>query len=103
MTLITSRRSFITGMTALMTAPAIVRVSSLMPIKVFDPHLTEIELLKQRLDEAYTITRQNMITFLYSNPDTTPTLYSGFQSLVPAEAWRHKEITTSFIAEHSPR
>ena len=31
------RRSFLTGLVSLMAAPAIVRASSLMPIKLFDP------------------------------------------------------------------
>jgi hypothetical protein len=35
--MITSRRSFITGLAALITAPAIVRAGSLMPVKVMEP------------------------------------------------------------------
>jgi len=34
--MITSRRSFITGLTSLLVAPAIVRVESIMPVKVVD-------------------------------------------------------------------
>jgi hypothetical protein len=35
--LITSRRSFITGLAALVAAPAIVRAGSLMPVKAIQP------------------------------------------------------------------
>jgi hypothetical protein len=35
--IITSRRSFITGLVALVAAPAIVRAGSLMPVKVMEP------------------------------------------------------------------
>jgi len=34
---IIQRRAFITGLVSLMAAPAIVRVASLMPVKVFEP------------------------------------------------------------------
>lgn len=40
--IIQSRRNFITGLTSLLAAPAIVRVQNIMPVKVFDYELMPI-------------------------------------------------------------
>ncbi len=68
MTLITSRRSFITGLVALVAAPAIVRASSLMPVKDwregFSP-LSAEELLRLWMAEAYRITKEGLEQSLY--------------------------------------
>lgn len=45
-----SRRSLIVGMASLLAAPAIVRVSSLMPVKVIDNDLSAMKIL---LDYRY--------------------------------------------------
>ena len=42
--MITSRRTFLTGLASLMAAPAIVRASSLMPVKVL-PSVEELDAL----------------------------------------------------------
>jgi len=44
--MITSRRSFVTGLTSLLVAPAIVRVESIMPVKAIKP-LTIDEMLME--------------------------------------------------------
>jgi hypothetical protein len=62
--LITSRRSFITGLAALVAAPAIVRAASLMPVKAMP---TAEELYRLRMDEAYRITRENLSRSLYGD------------------------------------
>lgn len=63
-----SRRGLITGLISLAAAPAIVRASSLMPIKVMvDP----CELLHSRLNEAYAVTRESMLRVLYSGYEFT--------------------------------
>lgn len=66
--LISSRRKFLTGLgAALVTAPAIVRAASLMPVKVM-PTVDQLEMLfKQRMDEAYAVLRQNMANSLYGD------------------------------------
>ena len=65
--MITSRRSFITGLAALIAAPAVVRYASLMPVKAM-PSVEDLNaLLKARMDEAYRITRENMANSLYGN------------------------------------
>jgi hypothetical protein len=65
--IITSRRSFITGLVALVAAPAIVRAGSLMPVKVLEPSLSVEELLRLRMEEAYRITRENLSNSLYGD------------------------------------
>lgn len=52
--MITSRRSFITGLVSLVAAPAIVKVNSLMPVKSY-------------MEEAYRITRENLNNSLYGD------------------------------------
>ena len=62
-----SRRSFLTGLASLIAAPAIVRVTSLMPVKAM-PSVEDINaLLKARMDECYRITAQNLSDALYGN------------------------------------
>ena len=67
MALSTSRRSFIVGLSALVAAPAIVRVSSLMPVKaLLQPTPEEIyNILHQQIGLGYAITLQAMSNALY--------------------------------------
>lgn len=76
------RRKFLTGLASLIAAPAVVRASSLMPVKALRPApAMEINaLLRLRLEECYAVTRQNMCTMLYSNPEFTPVEFTGFAS-----------------------
>lgn len=60
-----SRRGLITGLIALAAAPAIVRASSLMPVKVMESD--PFALLHYRMDEVYRITRDNMARSLYGD------------------------------------
>lgn len=65
--MITSRRSFITGLAALIAAPAVVRYASLMPVKAM-PSVEDLNaLLRARLEECCRITRENMANSLYGN------------------------------------
>lgn len=60
-----SRRSFIRGLISFTAAaPAIVRASSLMPVKALPP-FDGFDLLHARLNEAYAITRERMAARLY--------------------------------------
>jgi hypothetical protein len=71
--MITSRRSLITGLGALfIAAPAIVRASSLMPVKAFvDTDDQMLALLKARMDEAYAVMRENLARSLYGDFNET--------------------------------
>lgn len=76
-----SRRSFFAGTAALIAAPAIVRVSSIMPVSM--PKIvpmTAAELLA--LDEAWLAGMQQTITatIWYGNPDAQPLQFDGFRS-----------------------
>ena len=85
--LTSSRRAFITGLVSLIAAPAIVRATSLMPVKVMPPAEDMNALLKLRMDEVYRITRESMVTLLYGDPDTLPVECAGF-----SPAWSHREM-----------
>lgn len=88
--MIIGRRGFITGLISLAAAPAIVRASSLMPVKQMSPALVSFEqyekamnaFLQKRLDEAYAAIRDNMSRCLYG--DGTAALL--WQHDGPAEA-----------------
>lgn len=59
-----SRRGLIGSLISLAAAPAIVRASSLMPIKAM---LSDAELLQLRLNAAYAVARENMNRQLYGD------------------------------------
>jgi hypothetical protein len=40
--MISTRRAFLTGMVSLVASPAIVRASSLMPVKIIEPEIIQI-------------------------------------------------------------
>lgn len=54
-----SRRSLITGLVSLVAAPAIVRASSLMPVKAMPP--------ANWLDQAYSLTKTQIDRNLYAD------------------------------------
>ena len=67
---IPSRRGFLTGLGAFFcAAPAIVRASSIMPVRAvlpyeYDPDVM-LKLLHRQMDEAYKVLRENMERSLY--------------------------------------
>jgi hypothetical protein len=67
------RRSFISGLIALVASPAIVRASSLMPVRsvVWDD-ATILAILEQRLDEAQRKTNQMLYDVMYSTINDPP-------------------------------
>ena len=85
MALSASRRSFITGLGAIFAVPAIVRVSSLMPVKaLLQPTPEEVyNILHQQIGLGYAITRQAIIDELY----VSKTWYDE-----PGEKLRHTTI-----------
>ena len=59
-----SRRKLITGLVSLVAAPAIVRVSSIMPVKAIDPEwMTKFT---------------PIATYVYSSADWKPVMYSFY-------------------------
>jgi len=60
------RRGFITGLISLAAAPAIVRASSLMPVKVMEP-VDPLALVQQHLDAAYARLRDDLNRELYGD------------------------------------
>src|SRR6266704_3082525 len=76
--MITSRRSFLTGLgAALVTAPAIVRATSLMPIKqmIAPIDINEmVRLLNTRIDDAHAMLRSAHDEALYIR-------YSGYEPI----------------------
>lgn len=65
-----SRRGFITGLAATFAAPAIVRASSLMPVKAMpaEDNLAVMQkLLEARLSDAYRVTKKHMDQMLYGD------------------------------------
>ena len=81
--MITSRRSFLTGAVAtLFAAPAIVRCTSLMPVKAIDwwagpPWLGDVK-------------------FFFQNGDIVPRIWTGTSWLTHPE-WTHKEIPYGWL------
>jgi hypothetical protein len=75
--MLTSRRSFLTGLAAsLVAAPAVVRAASLMPVRgIIQPieslpiDLAYLDLLRQRMNDVYRLTHQAMTRNLFGDPD----------------------------------
>jgi hypothetical protein len=59
-----NRRSLITGLISLVAAPAIVRVTSIMPIKALP---SAEDLLKIRMNAVYELTRKQLADSLYGD------------------------------------
>lgn len=61
-----ARRSFITGLIALVAAPAIVRAGSLMPVKTYVTNADDlVALLARRIDEADRVLLNNLMQVYY--------------------------------------
>ena len=52
--MIRTRRAFLTGVLSLVASPAIVRASSLMPVKIIEPEIIQISYGITRVDVART-------------------------------------------------
>lgn len=96
-----SRRGLITGLISLAAAPAIVRASSLMPVKVMEPALTMEQLLALRIADAERIMREAMARCLYGDrlvwvDERQPATLQVSDKLDP---FVHKELALSFSYE----
>lgn len=86
-----SRRSFLAGLGAtLITAPAIVRAASLMPVKVMPSEVDLQALLNARMNECYEIMRKNMTHNLYG--DLAQTTRDAFVPRLYASAYEYEEL-----------
>ena len=101
MALSASRRSFITGLGAIFAVPAIVRVSSLMPVKaLLQPTPEELlDLVHQRMLAAYEATHQAMLDNLYSDGTSFQLSYYD----VPSNEYHHKQIASELIFDRVPK
>ncbi len=65
--MILARRSFLTGLASALAAPAIVKASSLMPVKAIRaPTEEEIyALLNERMNDVYRVTREAMARMIF--------------------------------------
>ena len=93
--MIPSRRHFILGASAtLITAPAVVRAASLMPVKVMPTEDALQALLAKRIAEAERLTREWMTYALYGDPQKPSTFMLTYDS-AEAEKWPHKQVAFS--------
>src|SRR5512138_856984 len=102
------RRSFLTGLGALVAAPAIVSVSNIMPVKVMPREVDIAELFRQGVAEAERIMARNLSHFIYADDahaanfglsrivdETTDSIYlRGGQ-----ERWQWTPISTGITVE----
>lgn len=73
-----ARRSFLTGIGAIVCAPAIVRASSLMPIKVVKPEIIHAS----QWTDAVMLNRYGNVVFSYQIiAEMTPSLTAGREQL----------------------
>ena len=78
-----SRRGFIGGLVAALATPAIVRASSLMPVRtpIVPIRMSMEELLRRRIDAATLAMKEGMARSLYADSKTIPMQFSGLASL----------------------
>jgi hypothetical protein len=105
--MITSRRSFLTGLASVIAAPAIVRMSSLMPVKAMPSAEDLNALLHARLDECYQIVRKNMQQSIFYSTPYAPVEFTGFEiytGLVqPATDFPFKEWVVPVTLDSPPK
>jgi hypothetical protein len=91
-----ARRSFITGLIAMVAAPAIVRAGSLMPVKAM-PSVDDIHaLLEARINDCVKIMARNLSETLYGDlPGRAFNAgLSGLITVQDAAPWRLKQMVS---------
>lgn len=78
------RRGFIAGLAAAFAAPAIVRASSLMPVKKM-PAVDVLDLLARRVQAAQALMVDHFNNMMYGDGDVMPLRYSGLAQLISAQ------------------
>lgn len=106
-----ARRSFITGLIALVAAPAIVRAGSLMPVRQMQPESLEdlVAMLSRRIDVAERVMANNLLQSLYGDLAPSGELFGtvmnrdlnrlGDRSGAPVLRW-HTQKTIAGIPLH---
>lgn len=61
------RRKFLTGLASLIAAPAVVRASSLMPVKALAPTLTVEQLIALRMADAQRVFNEHMTRCIFDS------------------------------------
>lgn len=74
-----ARRGFLTGLAAAFAAPAIVKASSLMPVKSYSD-VDIYKLLAERIWEAEKILRASMAQNIFYGTADAPLQFTGFKS-----------------------
>ena len=93
--MIVARRKFLTGLGAMIAAPAIVHAGNLMPIKALKELSFEdsIALLKQRMAECNAVMRRQITHTIFYGSEDPPVLFSGFQTFPLKPDWVLKAHT----------
>jgi hypothetical protein len=87
--LLTSRRSFLIGLGAvLMAAPAIVRAGSLMPVRA-EPLLTIEKLLQLHIDDCARVMGENISRIIYGDRSLGPLHFNGIEVFFDSYAPRN--------------
>jgi hypothetical protein len=99
-----SRRGFLTGLIAFgVTAPAIVRATSIMPVKVFDTVNVDemVALLARRIAEAENNMARQMAQSLYGS-GATETPLEGLASAIDRRGWWKHEAQAAAVTVDAP-
>ena len=91
--IVTSRRSFIAGLAALVAAPAIVNVSSIMPVKAYETVNVDelVALLARRMEEAESCLARRVAQSLYSDGNQSMPLGGLAKLIQEIGPWKHRE------------
>lgn len=77
--MILARRKFLTGLAAAFAAPAIVKASSLMPVKAMPSEEELMALLNARMNDVYKVMAEAMSQMIYGDQNITPVRFTGFE------------------------
>lgn len=91
--MILTRRSFLVSLAATLAAPAIVRASSLMPVRA-PKLLTVDELLKLRINAAYAATRHAITKNLYGD---IVSFTSSVRTFVAKPEWEYTALNRTIV------
>lgn len=92
-----TRRGLLGGFAALLAAPAIVRVASLMPVRAAYAERSILDLLERRIAQAEMVIRDNFTAILYG--DGPPGWSAGLATLIPLEDadYSFREVSGRFL------
>lgn len=73
-----SRRGFISGLSSIVAAPAIVRIANIMPVKAMPDEDLLIRMMLSKNEYLGGLSQQIASTIIYGNPKWAPINFSGF-------------------------